>query len=173
MSFILQRCVNRWSWGWNLKAMPLEPKWASPRDQAWKSSSGLRLGPCGPNIRPRAVWWFFESLEKRCHLFWSNTIFVGEILDGTLFVCFFSLGFKSTFKYYSFNQLQLVWIFEVSCDVCRNVDPTLLRSTLFGHHPMHGLIKCPHNAHVRKVAACSAKWKRRSFVEILFKAMDG
>ena len=121
----LQRCKKPVrSGGWNLKAMPLEPKWASPLDQAWNSSSGLRLGPCGgPNKLGRfgRFWCFFWKVWRNGATFF-DTIF-GEILDGTLFVCFFSLGFKSTFKYYSFNQLQLVWIFEVYCDVCRNVDP--------------------------------------------------
>ena len=66
-------------------------------------------GRVASNIWPRA---FFGGFLK----VWFETVppflkqhnFVGEILDGTLFVCFFSLGFKSTFKYYSFNQLQLV-----------------------------------------------------------------
>ena len=80
--------------GWNLKAMPLEPKWASQMDQAWKSSSasnGLRLvRPCGgPNKLGRFgpfLVGFLKGLVRNGATFF-DTIFWRNF--GWNFICLF------------------------------------------------------------------------------------
>ena len=94
----LQRCLQLTPLGpggWNLKAMPLEPKWASQMDQAWKSSSEQRptprarvADPTNSAVSGRFWWVFWKVWSKRCATFF-DTIFWRNFLDGTLFVCFF------------------------------------------------------------------------------------